>query len=171
MSLTAPMKPRQKSFNTCLPGNLVVGDAVELFFEPGREIIFDVAGEEVFQERDHDAALVLAMQALFLEPHIAAVLEHLEDRGIGRGTADAEFFHALDEGSFRKARRRLGEMLGDGQFVLLQPFALAHRGQAAAVLIVTVVVAAFLIKREEAVELDDLAGGAKLELRANLLWP
>ena len=119
-----------------LPVDLVVGDAVELFFQRGGEIIFDIALEEVFQEGDHDAALVLAMQALLLEPHIAAVLQHLQDRGIGGGPADAEFFHALDQGGFGKARRRLGEMLGDGEFLALQRLVFAHGGQAAAVLVV-----------------------------------
>ena len=163
MSLTAPMKPPQKSFSTCCQEISLLEMRSSCSSRAGGEIIFDVAGEEVFQERDHDAALVLAMQALFLEPHIAAVFQHLEDRGIGRGPADAEFFHALDEGSFREARRRLGEVLRDGEILALQRFALAHRGQAAAVLVVAVVVAAFLIERKEAVELDDLAGGAKLE--------
>src|SRR6185312_4673131 len=44
-----------------LPGNLVVRDAVELLFQVGGEIILDIAAEEILQERDHDAALVLAM--------------------------------------------------------------------------------------------------------------
>ncbi len=146
-----------------LPGNLVVGDAVELLFEIGGEIIFDIAREEVFQERDHDAALVLAVQALLLELDVAAVLQHLQDRGIGRGTADAELFHALDQRGFRKARRRFGEMLGDGEVLPLQRFALAHGGEAATILVVAVVVAAFLIEREKAVEFDHLAGGAQFQ--------
>ena len=146
-----------------LPGNLVVGDAIELFFQGGGEIIFDIAREEVFQERDHDAALVLAMQALLVELDVAAVLQHLQDRGIGRGPADAELFHALDQRGFGEARRRFGEMLGDGEILALQRFALAHGGEAAAVLVVAVVVAAFLIEREEAVEFYHLAGGAQLQ--------
>ena len=115
-----------------LPGNLVVGDAVELLFQIGGEVVFDIAREEVFQERDHDAALVLAVQALLLELDVAAVLQHLQDRGVGRGPADAELFHALDQRGFREARRRLGEVLGDGEVLPLQRFALAHGGQAAA---------------------------------------
>ena len=54
-------------------------------------------------------------------------------------------------------------MLGDGEVLALQRFAFAHGGEAAAVLVVAVVVAAFLIEREEAVELDDLAGGAQFQ--------
>ncbi len=132
-------------------------------FQIGGEIVFDVAREEVFQERDHDAALVFAVQALLLEPDVAAVLQHLQDRGIGRGTADAELFHALDQGGFGEARRRFGKMLGDGEILALQRFALAHGGEAARVLVVAVVVAAFLIEREEAVEFDHLAGGAQFQ--------
>ncbi len=73
-----------------LPGDLVVRDAVELLLERGREIVFDVAGKEALEEGDHDAALVLAVQAFLLELDVAAVLQDLEDRGIGRGPADAE---------------------------------------------------------------------------------
>ena len=42
-----------------LPGELVVGDLVELLFQVGGEVVFDVAGEEALQERGHQAALVL----------------------------------------------------------------------------------------------------------------
>ena len=80
-----------------LPGNLVVGDAVELFFQRRGEVILHIAREEILQERDHDAALVLAMQPLLLELDVAAVLQDLQDRGVGRGTADAELFHPLDQ--------------------------------------------------------------------------
>ena len=146
-----------------LPGDFVVGDAVEFFLEIGGEIVFDVTREKTFQERDHDAALVLAMQPLLIEPDIAAILQHLQDRGIGRRPADAEFFHALDQRGFRKARRRLGEMLGDGEVFALQRFAFAHGGEAAAILVVAVVVAAFLVQRKKAVEFDDLAGGAQFQ--------
>ena len=54
-------------------------------------------------------------------------------------------------------------MLGDGEVLALQRFAFAHGGQAAAVLVVAVVVAAFLIEREKTVELYHLAGGAQFQ--------
>ena len=47
--------------------------------------------------------------------------------------------------------------------LLLQRLALAHGGQAARILVVAVVVLAFLVEREEAVELDHLAGGAQFQ--------
>ena len=103
------------------------------------------------------------MQPLLLELDVAAVLQHLQDRGIGRGPADAELFHALDQRGFREARRRFGEMLGDGEVLPLQRLALAHGGQAARILVVAVVVAAFLVEREKAVEFHDLAGGAQFQ--------
>ena len=95
-----------------LPVDLVVGDAVELLFEVGGEVVFDVAGEEVFQEGGEHAALVLGHEPLLVDADVAAVLEHLQDRGVGRGPADAELLHALDQRGLRVARRRLGEMLG-----------------------------------------------------------
>ncbi len=47
--------------------------------------------------------------------------------------------------------------------LLGQRLARAHGGQAARLLVLRVVVAAFLIEPEEAVELDDGAGGAQVE--------
>ena len=66
-----------------LPGDLVIRDAVELLFQIGGEIIFDIAREEVLQECNDDPALVFAMEALLLKPDVAAVFQHLQDRGVG----------------------------------------------------------------------------------------
>ncbi len=145
------------------PGDLVVRDQIELFLERGGEIVLDVFGEEAFQERDDDAAAVLRIEPALVEPHILAVLEHLQDRGIGRRPADAEFFHALDEGGFRIARRRLGKMLGRGDRALGEVFAGAHCGQAAGLLVVEILVAAFLVEREEAVEFHHGARRAQVQ--------
>ncbi len=41
-----------------LPVDLRIGNAVKLFFEPCREIIFDVAREEAFEECNDKTALV-----------------------------------------------------------------------------------------------------------------
>ena len=94
------------------PFDLVVGDTVELFFEVGGEIIFDIAGKEAFQERDDDAAAVFRHQPALVDADIFAVLQNLQDRGIGRGPADAELLHALDQRGLGVTRRRLGEVLG-----------------------------------------------------------
>jgi hypothetical protein len=42
---------------------------------------------------------------------IFAVLQYLNDRGIGGRATNAEFFQTLDQRGLRKARRRLGKML------------------------------------------------------------
>ena len=54
-------------------------------------------------------------------------------------------------------------MLGDGEILPLQRFAFAHRGQAARILVVGIVVLAFLVQREKAVEFHDLPGGAQFQ--------
>ena len=127
------------------PSHFVVGDAVELLLEPGREVVFDVAREEAFEECGQHPPLVLGHEPLFLDPHVAAVLEHLQDRGIGGGAADAELFHALDQRRFRVARRRLGEMLAGVDLTLGQRFARAHLRKAAPVFVARGVVLALLV--------------------------
>ena len=57
-------------------------------------------------------------------------------------------------------------MLGGGDLALGQVLACVHRRQAARILVVGVVVLAFLIEREEAVELHHRAGGAQIDARS-----
>ena len=97
-----------------LPVDLAGRDAVELLFEIGGEVVFDVAAEEAFEEGRHHPALVLRNQALLVEAHIAANAQRLEDGDIGRGPADAELLQLLDERGLGIARRRFGEMLVGG---------------------------------------------------------
>ena len=149
-----------------LPVDLVVGDAVELLFQRGGEIVFDIALEEAFQEADHDAAFVLRDQPLLVDAHIAAVLQHLQDRGVGGGPADAELLHALDQRGFGKARRRLGEVLRGVDRLLGEPLVFRHGRQPARLLVLVGFVLAFLIEREEAVEFHHLAGGAQVDIAA-----
>src|SRR5690606_9204408 len=59
---------------------LTVGNFVELFFQPRREAVFDIACEEIFEEGGDDAAAILGMQRLALEADIVAVLEGGEGR-------------------------------------------------------------------------------------------
>ena len=141
----------------------MIGDFVEFLFEIRREVVLHIAGEEAFEEGGQQTALVLGNEALLLDAHIVAFTQHRQRRSIGGGATDAQFFHALDQRRLGEARRRLGEML-DGLYALLgERVACGHGGQAAAFLIVLVVLA-FLIELQEAVEAHDLAGGAQLEL-------
>ena len=146
-----------------LPVDLAIRDLVELLLEIGGEIVADVFGEEGFEEGGHQASLVLGKKALLVEPHIGAILEHGDGRGVGRGTADAELLHPLDQRRLGVAGRRLSEVLGGVDALLGELLALAHCRQAAR-LLVLVVIAALLVEGEEARKAHDLAGGAKFKL-------
>ncbi len=87
-------------------------DLVELVLEIGGEVVFDIAAEEVGEECRDEPALVLRDQAVLVLPHIVAVLDRGDDRGIGGGPADAELLHPLHERRLGIARRCLREMLG-----------------------------------------------------------
>src|SRR5262249_30681560 len=76
------------------PGELIVGDPVELLFETGGEIVFHIPGEETLQEGREHPSLVFGHEALVLDPHVAAVPEDLQDRSISGRTADTELLHA-----------------------------------------------------------------------------
>ena len=156
-----------------LPGELAVGDEVELLLEVGGEVVLDVALEEAFEEGDDEPPLVLGDQALLVDAHILALLQHGQRRGVCRRPADAELFHLLDQRRFRVARRRLGKVLlgldrAVGDLVAL----VEHRQAAAGVVLVgrhvvlalggvQALVASLLVDLEEAFELDDRAGGAQ----------
>src|SRR5438034_4653779 len=74
------MSPQPPSSTLFPYTTLFRSDLVELLLQRGGEIILDVAGEEVLQERDHHPALVLAVQPLFLELDVAAVLDRKSTR-------------------------------------------------------------------------------------------
>ena len=146
-----------------LPVNVVAGDEIELFFERGCEIIFHIAGEEAFQKRDNQAAAVFRHEAFFIEAYIFAVAQNGERGGISRGAADAELFHALHKSCFGKARRRLSEMLHGFDALFGQSFALRHGRQTIGIFII-IVVAAFLIEFQEAIETHDLSRRTQINL-------
>ena len=151
-----------------LPVDLAVRDLVELLFEIGGEIVADVFGEERLEEGRDDPALVLRKQALLLDPHVVAILEHRDGRRVSRRAADAELLHALDERRLGVAGRRLGEVLACVDPLLGELLALAHRGQTAR-FFVFLVVPALLVESEETGKAHHLAGRAKFELaRAGL---
>ena len=58
------------------PVDFAVGDQIELLFKPRRKIVFDVFGEETFEEGDDDAAAILRIEPPLVEADIYAVLEH-----------------------------------------------------------------------------------------------
>ena len=93
------------------PVDVARRNLVEFFLKAGCEIVFDIAREEAFKKGDDDTTFVFRNEPFLVDPHIAAILQHLEDGGISGGPADAELFHPLDQGRFREPRRRLSEVL------------------------------------------------------------
>ena len=113
-----------------LPVQLAGGNAIELCLQIGREVVLHIAVEEAFQERGHEPALVLRHQPLLVEADIFAVAQNGQRRGVGRGPADAELFHLLDQGRLGVARRRFGEVLNRRDLLKRGLFAFGQRRQA-----------------------------------------
>ena len=161
---TAAEKSFQKSRKQLLPLQRAFGDFVELLFKVGGEAVFDIAVEEGREERRDQAALVFRHEAAAIHPHIGAVAQHRKDRRIGRRPSDAEFLQLAHKACFGIARRRFGEMLRGVDLLdvgLLSPAGEARQLRA---VFVALVVLAFLIEREEAVEQSHRAGGAQRDL-------
>ena len=105
------LKSRQKLSSTACQLGAPARNLVELVLEPGGEIVGDVAFEEALEEGGQQPAAFLGIEAVLLDPDIVAVLQRLQRRGVGRGPADAELLHPLDQARLGITRRRLGEML------------------------------------------------------------
>src|SRR6185437_15722267 len=108
--------------------------------------------EELRQERRDEAAAVLRDEALLVEPHIIAVLQHLDDRGVSRRPPDAELFELFDEARFAVARRGLREMLLRLDLAAIESVALLERREAPVFFVVAGIVDIFAVEREIAVE-------------------
>ena len=105
------LKSRQNASSTACQSHPAAGNVVELVLEMGGEIVGDVALEEALEEGGQQPPALLREEAVLLEPDIVAVLQRLQGRGVGRGPADAELLHPLDQARLGVTRRRLGEML------------------------------------------------------------
>ena len=147
---------------------------VQLGLQRGGEVVLDPFGEELLQEGRDQPSLVFGEEAVLVHADVFAVAQGRQDRGVGRRAADAQLFQLLDQGGFREARRRLGEMLVGADRLDLGLGAFLQRGQAAAFILVVLgafllFVAAFFIGGDEAVEDHDLAGGAQARLTVGRL--
>ena len=116
------------------PVELSVRYRVKLILEFRREIIFHIAAEEAVEEGHDQAAAVLGDEFATVLDHIVAVLQHLDDRCIGRRPPDAELFHRLDQAGVGEARWRLREMLFRRDLPCGKRFALVDGRQDGAVL-------------------------------------
>ncbi len=104
----------------------------------------------------------LPHKALLVDADVIAIAQHGECRGVSGGTADAQFFHALDECRLGKTWRRLGEVLGYLDLVLRERIVRVHRRQATTFFVLFIVLA-FLIEDKEAIETYDLSCRAQID--------
>ena len=137
-----------------LPIQLAVGHQVELLFQLSSKVIFDIAAEEIGQERCDQPAAIFGYEPTLLQFHVIAVLQNLHDRRVGRGATDAEFFQLFHQARLGIARRRLSEMLVGRHRAALQRIAFGQWRQAGRfrILIAGYVVAILLIDLEESIE-------------------
>ena len=146
-----------------LPCDPATGNIVELFFKLGGEAVFDIALEKAGKERRHQAAAVFGNKPPGVDAHIIAVLQHRNDRRIGRRSTDPKFFEFFHQRRFTVTGRRLREVLLGQGFFAAQVIAFFHRRQNAGFFVVAAraVIAAFTVDLHEAVERDHRSGGAE----------
>ena len=94
---------------------LVAGDRVEVFLDAGGELVVDELVEVLLQQSDDGERGPRRHQRLALLPHVAAVLDGLDDRRPRRRPADAQLLEPLDQRRLGVARRRRGGVTVRGQ--------------------------------------------------------
>ena len=152
-----------EGFEYRLPLGATAADFVELVLEPGGIVIGYIAIEEALEKAGQQPAAFLGEEAVLLDPDIGAVFQRLDNRGIGRGSPDAQFFHLLDQTGFAVARRGLGEMLGCIDGLLGRAVTLGHGRQQTAILVL-VIIATFFVERQKSGEFDNLSIGSQTGL-------
>ena len=99
------------------------GDLVELVFHVGGELQVEDLGELLDQQVVDGHPQIGRVEPPFFLLDVAAVLDRLDDRGIGAGPADRLFFEGLDQRGLAVARGRLGEVLGRVEAVQVERLA------------------------------------------------
>ena len=85
-----------------------LGDLVELVLHRGGELVVHEVGEVVLEQVHDRERSKRRHQGLALLPHVAAPVDRLHDRGVGRGSTDAQVLELLDERRLGVAVRGLG---------------------------------------------------------------
>ena len=145
------------------PHGAPAGHVIKFLFHAGGELVRHIAVEKAFKKRCQQTPGFFCKETVFFNPHVIAVLDHLDRRGICRRAPDPEFLKPFDQRGFGIAWRRLGEVLRGIDPALGRQIAAAHRGQQRAVFVVGVglLIATFFIDRQEAWKAHNLAGGAQ----------
>src|SRR5213592_2943478 len=138
-------------------------DAVELVLHAGRELDVQHVGERLDEEVGHQKAELGRLEApLVVLEHVFLVEDGAHDAGIGGRAPDALLLELLHERRLHEAGRRLREVLLGDQLEEAEAVALGERRELTLALLLGIallVVAALGVDADEAVELEDLAGG------------
>ncbi len=141
---------------------VAAGDEVEIVFHAGGEGVVDQVGEVLLEQGHHGERLEARHQGRALLPHVFAGLDRAHDRGIGRRAADAELFELLDQRRLGVAGGGLGVVPGGLDPDDLGVVALGQgRQELLGGLLLVVLVARLAVDLEEALVLDDGAGGGE----------
>jgi len=93
------------------PFKVLIFDLVKLLFHVTGEGNIHHLREEFIQFVGDNLADLRGKEFFVLFFHVLAILNRGDNRGIRAGSSDPLFFEGLDQGCFRIAGRRLGEML------------------------------------------------------------
>ena len=143
------------------PVGFAARDGVEIVFELGGEVVIDVALKVLGQKFVNDAAHIGGDKTTLVHLHVFTILQRLNDAGVCRRAADAEFFQRLDQRGFRVARRWLGEVLLGTNGHKIHFLAFFERRQNAVLVVLFLAAAAFLIHGHETRLDQDRAVGAE----------
>ena len=116
-------------FQQLFKGFIKIGQGFFLFNLMGRngiQFVFHASGirnvndiaEMTCQHIRHFDSQIRSHQFFAIPRHVAPGLDRLDNRRIGRRTADALFFHLLDQRSFCIMGRSFGKMLFAGQYLI-----------------------------------------------------
>ena len=86
---------------------IALGDLVEFVLHGGRELVVDEVGEVVLEEVHDGEGAKGRHEGLALLPDVAAPVDRLHHRRVGRRTSDAEVLELLDQRRLGVAVRRL----------------------------------------------------------------
>ena len=106
----SPVRSRIAEVELLEVGNRVLGaerDGVEVVLHARGEVEVDQIGEVLLQQLHHRERGEGRHQRVALLDHVLALLDGLDDRGVGRRPADAAGLELLDQRRLGVARRRL----------------------------------------------------------------
>ncbi len=114
-----------------LPLQAPLGDAIELVFHLGGELVVHQLDEVLNQTVGDNLTHLLGEETATIDPHIPTIDDGGDDGGVGRRTTDAAFFQLAHQRRFGEACGRLGEVLARIQFDQFQNLADSHCRQLA----------------------------------------